>query len=41
MPIVNNVLNNISPRLRPDGANVLDALGYGKHEKGRLADRLM
>ena len=41
MPMVKNILSNIPNTYAQTGANVLGAMGYGKHEKGRLADRLM
>ena len=41
MPMVKNILSNIPHAYAQTGANVLGAMGYGKHEKGRLADRLM
>ena len=33
--------NNIPNQYAQTGANVLGALGYGKGETGKLADRLM
>ena len=41
MPMVKNILSNIPHAYAQTGANVLGAIGYGKHEKGKLADRLM
>ena len=41
LPFVKNVLNNIPNEYAKTGANVLGALGYGKGEAGKLADRLM
>ena len=41
MPMVKNILSNIPHAYAQTGSKVLDAMGYGKHEKGRLADRLM
>jgi hypothetical protein len=41
LPFVKNVLNNIPNQYAQTGANVLGALGYGKGETGKLADRLM
>ena len=41
LPFVKNVLNNIPHQYAQTGANVLGALGYGKGETGKLADRLM
>ena len=41
LPFVKNVLNNIPHEYAKTGANVLGALGYGKGDAGKLADRLM
>jgi hypothetical protein len=41
LPFVKGVLNTIPNQYAQTGAKVLDALGYGKGEKGKLADRLM
>ena len=40
MPMVKNILSNI-PHAYAQTGSKLDAMGYDKHEKGRLADRLM
>jgi hypothetical protein len=39
--MVKNILSNIPHAYAQTGSNILGAMGYGKHEKGRLADRLM
>ena len=41
MPFVKNALGSIPHPYAQTGHNVLQALGYGKGDKGRLADRLM
>ena len=41
IPMVKNVLNNIPHAYAQTGAKVLGALGYGKGDRGTLADRLM
>ena len=41
LPFVKGVLKTIPNQYAQTGAKVLDALGYGKGEKGKLADRLM
>ena len=41
LPFVKGVLNNIPNEYAKTGANVLGALGYGKGDVGKLADRLM
>ena len=41
MPMVKNILNHIPHAYARTGADVLGALGYGKGDRGKLADRLM
>jgi hypothetical protein len=41
MPMVKNILNNIPHAYAKTGADVLGALGYGKGDRSRLADRLV
>ena len=41
MPFVKNALGSINHPYAQTGANVLNALGYGKGDRGKLADRLM
>ena len=41
LPFVKGVLNNIPNEYAQTGAKVLGAVGYGKGETGKLADRLM
>ena len=41
LPMVKNILNNIPHAYARTGADVLGALGYGKGDRSKLADRLM
>jgi len=41
LPMVKNVLQNIPHEYAQKGAKVLDAIGYGKHSKGKLENRIM
>ena len=41
LPFVKGALNNIPNEYARTGARVLGALGYGKGETRKLADRLM
>ena len=41
MPMVKNILNPIPHAYAKTGADVLGALGYGKGDRSKLADRLM
>jgi len=41
MPMVKNILNHIPHAYAKTGADVLGALGYGKGDRSKLADRLM
>jgi hypothetical protein len=41
LPMVKNVLSHIPNEYAQKGAKVLDAIGYGKHSKGKLENRIM
>ena len=41
LPMVKNVLQNIPHEYAQKGAKVLDAIGYEKHSKGKLENRIM
>jgi hypothetical protein len=41
LPMAKNVLQNIPHEYAQKGAKVLDAIGYGKHSKGKLENRIM
>ena len=41
LPMVKQVLSNIPHEYAQKGAKVLDAVGYGKHSKGKLENRIM
>ena len=41
LPHVKHALQMVNHPIAETGAKVLGALGYGKHDKGKLADRLM
>ena len=41
LPFVKNALGSINHPYAQTGHNVLQALGYGKGDRGKLADRLM
>jgi hypothetical protein len=41
LPMVKNMLSHIPHEYAQKGAKVLDAIGYGKHSKGKLENRIM
>jgi hypothetical protein len=41
LPMVKNVLSHIPHEYAQKGAKVLDAVGYGKHSKGKLENPIM
>ena len=41
LPMVKNVLSHIPHEYAQKGAKVLEAVGYGRHSKGKLENRIM